>query len=246
MAEPEQDAAPALLSCGERALVIQLGSAIDAEVNARVIALAAALDADPLPGLVELVPTYRSLLVRYDPEVARGAALGEQLIERLGNLDGRPGAGRLWRIPVVYGGPVGIDLQELAAARSLSPAEVVALHSGAEYRVYMIGFAPGFAYLGGLPQALHTPRLATPRQRVEAGAIGIGGQQASVNSVPGPSGWRYIGWTPVRVFEPARAEPFLLRAGDRVRFVPIDTREAERLASRAAAGDPLIRPEAAA
>lgn len=234
---------PTILSCGEQALVFQLGESIDAGVNARLVALAAALAEDPLPGVVEVVPTYRSLLVRYDPETVRGRELGEQLRARFGGLGERPAAGRLWRVPVLYGGAVGLDLEALAEAKGLTVAEVVALHSGADYRIYMIGFAPGFAYLGGLPEVLHTPRLATPRQRVEAGAIGIGGRQASVNSVPGPSGWRYIGWTPVRLFDPTRTAPFLLRAGDLVRFVPIGAGEAEALAGRAATGDPLIRPE---
>jgi KipI family sensor histidine kinase inhibitor len=122
----------------------------------------------------------------------------------------------------------------------------VALHAANEYRVFMIGFAPGFAYLGGLPPILHTPRLQKPRQNIPAGAIGIGGQQGSVNSVAGPSGWRFIGWTPVRVFDPTRAVPFLLQAGDRVRFAPIDDETGERLSRRAAAGEPVIEPEGAA
>ena len=128
--------------------------------------------------------------------------------------------------------------------KGLSPQEVIALHSGAEYRIYMIGFAPGFAYLGGLPEILHTPRLPKPRQNIPAGAIGIGGQQGNINSVAGPSGWRFIGWTPVRSFDPARPEPFLFRAGDRIRFRPIDAEESRDLLARAANGDTIIVPEA--
>lgn len=237
---------PTLHPSGDSALCLQLGETIDAGVNARVIALGAALTADPVLGVTEVVPTYRSLLVRYDPEIIRGAALEAVLCARYAALDGAAALGRLWRVPVVYGGAVGQDLDEMAAQKGLTREALIALHSGAEYRVYMIGFAPGFAYLGGLPEVLHTPRLAKPRQLIPAGAIGIGGQQASINSVAGPSGWRYIGWTPVRVFDPNRSPPFLLEAGDRVRFVPVDPDGGAALAERAAVGDALIAPEAGA
>lgn len=233
----------AFLPCGDSALVLELGDRIDADVNARIISLAAQVEAEAIPGVTEIVPSYRSLLVRYDPEIVRGRALEE----RLADLSLRPQSGRApgrrWRVPVVYGGTVGQDLDEIAAMKGLSPDEVIAHHAGNEYRVFMIGFAPGFAYLGGLPPILHVPRLQTPRQNIPAGAIGIGGQQGSVNSVAGPSGWRFIGWTPVKVFDPAREVPFLLQAGDRVRFAPIDAETGARLASRAASGEILIEPE---
>ncbi|MET2829809.1 5-oxoprolinase subunit PxpB [Mesorhizobium shangrilense] len=238
--------APAFLPCGDSALVLQLGDCIDARVNADIFAIAAAVDAAAIPGLVEIVPSYRSLLVRYDPEIIRGRELEQRLagFSRPGEGAGKKGRG--WSIPVVYGGEVGQDLEEIAAMKDLSPEELVSLHSSVEYRVFMIGFAPGFAYLGGLPPILHTPRLQKPRQYVPAGSIGIGGQQASVNSVAGPSGWRFIGWTPIRVFDPQRAAPFLLAGGDRVRFTSIDPEAGERLAARAAAGETVIEPEEAA
>jgi KipI family sensor histidine kinase inhibitor len=146
------------------------------------------------------------------------------------------GSARRIVVPIVYGGPVGMDLDELADMKEMSADALVALHASVEYRVYMIGFAPGFAYLGGLPELLHTPRLAVPRQRIEASAIGIGGKQASINSVPGPSGWRFIGRTPLKLFDPTRKEPFLLRAGDRVRFRPVLAEEASALDAASADG----------
>ncbi|MDH6234591.1 KipI family sensor histidine kinase inhibitor [Mesorhizobium soli] len=237
---------PTFLPCGDSALVIELGDRIDADVNARVISLAAAVEAAAIPGVVEIVPSYRSVLVRYDPEIIRGRELEERLADLSEHLEVSGAQARSWNIPVVYGGEVGQDLEEIAAMKGLSPEELIALHAGGEYRVFMIGFAPGFAYLGGLPAILHTPRLQKPRQSVPAGAIGIGGQQGSVNSVAGPSGWRFIGWTPIRVFDPARKIPFLLQAGDRVSFVPIDPETGERLAARAAAGETVIEPEEAA
>lgn len=236
---------PTILPCGDCALILQIGETVDTEANARIIALAAELEARALPGIWEIVPTYRSLLVRYDPEEVRGADLERQLLDAFDHPARAGAEARLWTVPCLYGGEAGQDLDELASMKGMSPDEVVAMHSGAQYRIYMIGFAPGFAYLGGLPEALHTPRLAKPRQNIPAGAIGIGGQQGNINSVASPSGWRYLGWTPVRPFDPARAEPFLFRAGDYIRFRPIGTDEAEALSARAEAGDPLVSPEAA-
>lgn len=226
-----------ILACGDRALTVELSDRIDEDINARIIALADDLAARPLEGVEETVPTYRSMMVLYDPAVVRGNALAAELQHRLATLAPGGGAGRLFRVPVVYGGPVGMDLEDLATMKGTTPDELVALHSSAEYRVYMIGFAPGFAYLGGLPERLHTPRLAVPRQHIEAGAIGIGGKQASINSVAGPSGWRFIGQTPVRLFDPSRSEPFLLKAGDRVRFASIDEAEVREVNERIAAGE---------
>lgn len=234
---------PAFLPCGDSALVVEFGDRIDAEVNARVIAVAEAVETAAIAGVTEIVPSYRSMLVRYDPVIIRGRALEERLAGLCRDAQPSAAQGRAWTIPVVYGGAVGQDLAEMAAMKNMSPEELIALHAGGEYRVFMIGFSPGFAYLGGLPPALHTPRLKQPRQNIPAGAIGIGGQQGSVSAVAGPSGWRFIGWTPVRTFDPVRHVPFLLQAGDRVRFRPIDEDVAAQLASRAAAGDPVIEPE---
>jgi len=237
--------APRILPCGDSALSFQISEHVDEAANARIIALAEALDRAGISGVTDRVPTYRSLLVCYDPERLRGAALARHLLALYADLDMTAGGARLWRVPAVYGGPIGMDREALAAEKGMGPEELAAAHMGAEYRVYMIGFAPGFAYLGGLPERLHTPRLTVPRQLIPAGALGIGGQQANINSVAGPSGWRFLGATPVRLFDPARPEPFLLRAGDRVRFEPVTPAEFDRLATLAAAGSPLIEPEAA-
>ncbi|MCD2185063.1 5-oxoprolinase subunit PxpB [Rhizobium sp. GN54] len=236
---------PRIVACGDSALSIELSDEIDEDVNARVIALAADLTERPVDAITEMVPTYRSLLVLYDPSIRRAQALRSELEARLrAALPGSRPA-RRFVVPVVYGGEAGLDLAALAEMKDLGVEELVAIHAAAEYRVYMIGFAPGFAYLGGLPEILHTPRLATPRQRIEAGSIGIGGRQASINSVPGPSGWRYIGRTPLRLFDPERSKPFLLGAGDRVRFRPIGPEEAAALDAAVAAGKTAVEPEPA-
>ncbi|ODN72495.1 5-oxoprolinase subunit PxpB [Methylobrevis pamukkalensis] len=231
---------PRLRSAGDRAITIEFSDRIDDAVNAQVVALGRTLADDPIGGVEEWVPTYRSLLVLYDPGTIRGAALGARLMARAESLDVVAADARHLEIPVVYGGAAGLDLGSLAAEKAMAPEDLVALHAGAGYRVHMIGFAPGFAYLGGLPEALHAPRLAEPRQRVAAGAVGIGGRQAGINSVPGPSGWRYIGRTPLRLFDPARAEPFLLRAGDRLRFRAIGADEAAEMDARIAAGEASV------
>ncbi len=237
---------PKVLPCGDGALVLQFGETIDPAANARIIAIAARLEAMALPGVLDIVPTYRSLLLRYDPEQIRGAQLETVLATVQADEVTNPPPARLWVVPCVYGGEVGQDLDELAQMKGLTPQQVIDLHAGAEYRIYMIGFAPGFAYLGGLPSVLHTPRLRQPRQHIPAGAIGIGGQQGNINSVAGPSGWRFLGWTPLRSFDPGRAEPFLFRAGDRIRFHPITTDEGKDLHARALAGDSILQPEVVA
>ena len=237
---------PTVLACGDCALVLQLGETVDAGTNARIIALAAEVEAarerGALAGLVDIVPTYRSLLVRYDPERIRGAALERELLEIARRPMAAQGASRQWVFPCLYGGEVGQDLEELARMKDLTTDELIAIHAATDYRVYMIGFAPGFAYLGGQPEVLHTPRLPKPRQNIARGAVGIGGQQGNINSVTGPSGWRFLGWTPIRTFDPSRPEPFLLRAGDHVRFRPVSEEEARDLDARADAGEIIITP----
>lgn len=234
---------PRIVASGDCAVVIELSDQISEETNMRVVALAADLEQNRISGIVEIVPTYRSLLVCYDPLIVRGRALSALLLGRLSTIrvDGR--RGRRLVVPVLYGGDVGMDLEEMAEMKGMAAAEIIAMHGSADYRVYMIGFAPGFAYLGGLPEKLYTPRLAVPRQRIEASAIGIGGKQASINSVAGPSGWRFIGRTPIRMFDPARSEAFLLKAGDHVRFRAIEKDEAGALDAAVAAGAELIEWE---
>ncbi|MCS6778749.1 MAG: 5-oxoprolinase subunit PxpB [Geminicoccaceae bacterium] len=236
---------PRIVPVGDGAILIELGETIDPAINALVLALDARIRAMALEGVVELVPTYRSLLVHYDPERVDGRAL----LARLSSLDldhpGSPPEGRLWTVPVAYGGPFGIDLEAVAARHGLSAEDVVRLHTAPTYRVYMVGFVPGFTYLGGLDPRLHTPRLDDPRPRTPAGSVSIGGIQAGIASLEIPSGWHLLGRTPVRTFDPERTPPLLLEPGDRVRFVPIDPATFAELDRRAAAHDPLIAPEPA-
>ncbi|KNY24492.1 5-oxoprolinase subunit PxpB [Methylobacterium sp. ARG-1] len=227
-----------LLDCGDRALTIELGSEVDEVVNARVLALDDALCAAGLAGLLETVPTYRSLLVLYDPDVLPRASLAAWVAEHWPPPDTDVGRRRRWRVPVHYGGEYGADLESLAEGAGLEPAEVVALHAGRDYRIYMIGFAPGFAYLGGLDRRLHASRRTDPRPKTPAGSVSIGGNQTGISPpLELPSGWQLIGRTPARSYDPGRPEPFLFAAGDVVRFDPIDLATFDELTAAARAGD---------
>lgn len=222
-----------LLPLGECGLVAQFGEGIDPELNARVHRLAAALRMDPPAGIVETVPSYRSLLVLFDPLRVTRAELEEVVVQRAAEASAAAPAptGRLVRIPVCYGGEFGPDLGFVAAQAGISEQQVTALHSGRDYPVYMLGFLPGFPYLGGLPVRIAAPRLETPRARVEAGSVGIAGSQTGIYPVASPGGWRIIGRTPLRLFDPGREEPFLAAAGDRVRFEPVDRAEFARISA---------------
>jgi len=214
---------------GDRALVAVLGDRIDPNVNARVHQFAALVRARGLAGVTDLVPAYATLTVHYDPALwaGRGApphqALREELLRIWGRARARaPGKARRVELPVCYGGEFGPDLAEVASRCGLSEAEVVRRHSAAVYRVYMLGFAPGFAYLGGLDPAIAAPRRETPRLKVPAGSVGIAGMQTGIYPLETPGGWQIIGRSPMRLFRPGQEDPCLLRPGDRLRFAPID------------------------
>jgi KipI family sensor histidine kinase inhibitor len=231
---------PDIRPLGDTALTIEFGSDIDPEINARVLALdrraRACLD------VIETVPTYRSLLVYYDPVSTDFAEISGRLRILMDDLTGEATAGRTWRIPVVYGGEFGIDLEDTAARHGISPEELVRRHAAPTYRVYMIGFLPGFAYLGGLDPSIATPRRTNPRLKTPAGTISIGGVQALVASIEAPSGWHLIGRTPVRNFMPGRSPAVILEPGDEVRFEPIEAALFSDLDRAAAAGE-LIAEE---
>lgn len=230
---------PRILPCGDAALSVEFGDAVDPALNARVLALDAGLAAQPIAGIVETVPTYRALFVQYDPVAIGFAELAARLAQRAARPATGAAVGRLWRIPVVYGGGFGEDLEAVAAHAGLSAEEVVARHTAAEYRVYMIGFTPGFAYLGGLDPALATPRRAEPRLATPTGSVSIGGVQTGIHCVEAPSGWNLLGRTPVRTFHPGREPMFLLEPGDRIRFHAVPAGEWPDLDRAAAAGEPV-------
>ena len=210
------------LSVGDRAFAVEFGDRIDRALSRAVLGLDAVIRAERPQGVVETVPTFRSLMVHYDPLATSRASL-EQIIAGL--LDrhqaGRADA-RLWHIPVCYEGEFAPDLAEVARLTGLASDDVVALHSGTRYHVYMLGFLPGFPYLGDLPAALALPRRADPRVRVPAGSISIATSLTAIYPYESPGGWHLIGATPIRFFDAARTPPALLAPGDAVRFEPVD------------------------
>ncbi|MEM9724482.1 MAG: 5-oxoprolinase subunit PxpB [Pseudomonadota bacterium] len=231
---------PVYLPCGDAAVTVQFASWRDPAANVAVTALDDALAWDPVPGFLEAAPSFRSLLVRYDPLETDAATVVEALEDlRLGALETAlaPTPPRLWRLPVAYGGAEGADLPEVAAETGLTEREVVARHRGAPHRVAMLGFLPGAPYLEGLDAALDLPRRATPRQATPAGSVAIAAGLTVIYPVESPGGWRLLGRTPARLFEVDAAPPALLAPGDLVRFEPASADEVASLVERAARGE---------
>lgn len=229
------------LPAGDRGLVVEFGSEVDVGVNNRVRALALTLEAARIPGVLEVVPTYRSLGVQYDPAQLGGAALRVRIEDALKAVDPTQLAPpKVVRLPTCYGGEFGPDLPFVAEHTKRTEADVIALHSGTPYHVHMIGFTAGFAYLGGLPETLHTPRLPSPRTKTPRGAVGIGGSQTGAYPAETPGGWRLIGRTPVPLFDPLREPPTPMLPGDTVRFDPIGREEYDRLEREYTSAKPRV------
>ncbi len=211
---------------GDTAVVATLGSGIDAATLASVLELAGAVVAANGRGIVDVVPAYATVTAFYDPlQLAEASGDAYGLVCRFMEScaarpkgGAAPAPGGVFEIPVCYGGEFGPDLDLVASGSGLSAEEVVGLHSGADYLVHAVGFTPGFPFLGGLPEALRTPRRDTPRARVPAGSVGIGGSQTGVYPLESPGGWQLIGRTPISLFRPGGKPAALLKPGDRVRF----------------------------
>ena len=213
---------------GDRGLLLEFGDEISPEVNQKVRRIALAIRSRAIAGIVETVPTYRSLLIIYNPLLLPMESLKKDLIKIEGELQQitlpEP---KLTRIPVVYGGPYGPDLDYVAQYHEIPPAEVIELHCSRPYLIYMIGFMPGYPYMGELPERLVTPRLKTPRLSVPAGSVAIAQKQTGIYSVESPGGWQIIGRTPLKLFYPEKDPPALLHMGDWVQFSPITRKEFE-------------------
>ncbi|WCS23039.1 allophanate hydrolase subunit 1 [Methylobacterium sp. NMS14P] len=232
---------PRLLDAGEAALVVEFGSTVDPAISDRVLALDDALGADPPEGLRERVPTYRSLMLHYDPLVLDRGTLAERVRALVAGATARAASPTHWTLPCCYDAPHGEDVAQVAERSGLTPEAVVSTHAATTFRVYMYGFAPGFAYLGGLPKPLAVPRRASPRPPHPRNAIMIGGGLAAVATVPMPTGWYVIGATPSRLYAPERDPSFFVGAGDLIRFEPVDAATFDALTAREAAGEPVAR-----
>jgi inhibitor of KinA len=214
---------PRFLPAGDRSFVVELGNEISPDINRRIRDLVLAIERRRIAGVVDLVPTYRSLLVYCDPLRVSLAAIQREIAgleRRLGETPVPPP--KVVEIPTCYGGWLGPDLEFVASHCTLSPDEVVRIHTSADYLVYMMGFTPGFTYLGGMSEKIATPRLKTPRTLIPAGSVGIAQQQTGIYPVDSPGGWQLIGRTPVRLFDPRHDPPAVVEAGDYIRFAAID------------------------
>ena len=234
-----------ILPCGDTALAVEFGDRIDRRVSSAVVALGQRIGAAALAGVVECVPTYRSLMIHYNPLETTGDALSAQILPLAQGKSRSQDSARIWRIPACYESSLAPDLDDVAADCGLSADEVIRRHSTERYHVYMLGFLPGFPYMGDLCPELQLPRRQDPRVRVPAGAVAIAMDMTSVYTYESPGGWHLIGRTPVKFFDLAHTPPALLRPGDQVIFDPIPLAEFERLEAAIEQGDFTLQPESA-
>ena len=223
--------------------MVEFGAAVDPEINDQVLALDQSLLSSAIPGVLETVPTYRSLMIHYDPLVLDRETLIANIRALPAGTAPTTKPRSLWTIPCCYRPPCGEDSREVAETLGLSESEVIHLHSQTTFRVYMYGFAPGFCYLGGLPKELSVSRRSTPRSPHASNAILMAGGLSLIGTFPMPTGWWVIGRTPVRMFSATRTPNFLVEVGDLVRFSPVDEKKFEALEKRAASGDQIASCE---
>jgi|RhiMetdeSRZDD1v2_1073273.scaffolds.fasta_scaffold100482_3 inhibitor of KinA len=211
---------PKIVPLGDSAVLIQLGDEIDITTNQRVHALTALINISPLVGVIETVPAYATLLVHYDPLILSFVQIKNYLRERIAQVhDNESRKRKQVEVPVRYGGEYGVDLESVARHCQLQIEDVIRIHSEKIYTVFMMGFTPGFPYMGKLDDAIIMPRLETPRTRVPAGTVAIAGSQTGIYPIDSPGGWQLIGWTPLQLFNPESESPFLFSPGDEVKFI---------------------------
>ena len=222
---------------GDSSVLIVFGDTISTEINQRITATVKLIKEQRIEGIVDMIPAFASLLINYNPLVISYAALRRRL-ERILRMEIRSEATvrRVYEIPVCYGGAYGPDLGQIADHAGLTPEEVIDIHTSRDYLIYMLGFLPGFCYLGGLDERIHTPRLSSPRLRIPAGSVGIGGSQTGIYPMDSPGGWQLMGMTPVKTYDPQREVPILVQAGEYIRFVRIDEDEFRAISEQVAAG----------
>lgn len=211
------------LTAGDRALIIEYGNEISEPINSKVRSMMVAMESRKVDGIIELVPTYRSLMVHYDPLITGYDDLVDDLkaLENQLNEISLPEP-QVIEIPMVYGGEYGEDIENVANHNGITPEEVVKIHTSREYLIYMLGFTPGFPYLGGMDESIATPRLKTPRTKIHGGSVGIAGSQTGIYPMDSPGGWQLIGRTPLKLYDPYRETPILLKSGNYIKFVAID------------------------
>ncbi len=225
------------LAAGDSAVCVEFGNEISPEINKKIRAFKIAVEKEQIPGIVETVPTYRSLLVHYRPDVIGFGGLTERFESLMGSLSGIPiPPPTVIEIPVLYGGSMGPDIKNVAAHNHKTVKEVIRIHTSGEYLIYMLGFIAGFPYLGGMSKEIATPRLKNPRVKIEGGSVGIAGEQTGIYPVDSPGGWQLIGRTPLKLYDADREKPVLLEAGQYIRFRSVSQEEYERIEKEVADG----------
>jgi inhibitor of KinA len=222
MKEQNQEASLIFRNAGDRGFIVEFGQKIDPAINKKVRAMADALIKNTPVGITEIIPTYRSVLLIYDPSLTtpkKFTGVIKNIADNFANSEIEHGT--VVKIPVCYGGDFGPDIKNVEKASRLDREEVIKLHSAPEYLIYMVGFTPGFPFLGGLNEKLFTPRLKTPRMAVPKGSVGIANDQTGMYPIQSPGGWQIIGRTPLNLFDPNCKNPFLYKAGDKIKFVPV-------------------------
>lgn len=218
------------LTAGDSAIVMEFGDTIEKEINARIAAVVESLKKKSIDGILDILPTYRSILINYDPvKISYGEMI--DTLKGLSKADSGEQSDevRLIEIPTIYGGEYGPDIDFVAENAKMSKEEVIKIHSGTDYLVYMMGFMPGFTYLGGLDERIATPRLKSPRLKIEPGSVGIAAKQTGMYPLESPGGWQLIGRTPLKLFDDTKEPPVFIQAGDYIRYVSIDQKEYDRI-----------------
>ncbi|WP_277250857.1 5-oxoprolinase subunit PxpB [Peptoniphilus vaginalis] len=218
------------LTAGDSAIVMEFGDTIEKEINARIAAVVESLKTKSIDGILDILPTYRSILINYDPvKISYGELL--DTLKGLSKADSGEQSDevRLIEIPTLYGGEYGPDIDFVAENAKLSKEEVIKIHSGTDYLVYMMGFMPGFTYLGGLDERIATPRLKSPRLKIEPGSVGIAANQTGMYPLESPGGWQLIGRTPLKLFDDTKEPPVFIQAGDYIRYVSVNQEEYDRI-----------------
>ncbi len=224
---------PQIKITGDTSVAVVFGDEISADINAKIRAYDEALNEEQIDGVYETVPTYCTLTIHYAPEQIRYEELKKKLEVLLRETHKAQKMNTVvMEIPVLYGGEYGPDLQYVADYHHMTPQQVIDMHANEEYLIYMLGFTPGFSYMGGMDERIATPRLKTPRVLIPAGSVGIAGKQTGIYPIDSPGGWQLIGRTPVKLYDAHRDTPILLDAGLHVKFVPIDETEYNRILSR--------------
>jgi len=211
-----------ILTVGDSSILVEFGKEITPETNARIATMVKLVKVQQIEGIVDMIPSFCALLINYDSRVISYDKLKKRLEDVL-KLDAEATSSvtNVFEIPVCYGGKYGPDMSNLEEHSGLSEKEIIEIHSGSDYLIYMLGFLPGFSYLGGLDERIHIPRLASPRIKIPAGSVGIGGAQTGIYPLDSPGGWQLLGQTPVKTYDPERETPILFEAGDYIRFVQV-------------------------